>query len=300
MRPDLPTQPRAPRVCGSHGLLSSIRTGLLPLLLVGWTTSALAESSVTLVAPDMLRAMGATTFDETGRAVGRSSFEVEPAESGAQTMRVLLSIDGGGSNVSEATLAPIAAAAAAGGRAGATANDGLLGGTGVALRLVEERSQSRSADGRTFPLLVIDHERRRVSCYPAGEPESAGRHTDIPEEDRVVNVPMQLLFLPLVRGEVDSVRFQIATCSDGPVLYDMIAVRGPTTERDGRRVVEVEYGPDFGKTVAWLASRLLPSFSFWFDAEDGSYLGHRMPLHRKGPEVTLVRQGLTPAEIGAD
>jgi hypothetical protein len=25
-----------------------------------------------------------------------------------------------------------------------------------------------------------------------------------------------------------------------------------------------------------------------------------MPLHRKGPEVTLVRQGLTPAAIGAD
>jgi hypothetical protein len=80
----------------------------------------------------------------------------------------------------------------------------------------------------------------------------------------------------------------------------MIAVRGSTLEREGRRIVEVEYGPDFGATVAWLASRLLPSFSFWFDADDGSYLGHRMPLHRKGPEVTLVRQGLTPAEIGAD
>ncbi len=135
---------------------------------------------MTLVAPGMLHAMGATTFDEAGRAVGRSSFEVEPAESGAQTMRVLLSIDGGGSNVSEATLAPIAAAAA-GGHAGATATQGLLGGSAVALRLVEERSQSRSADGRTFPLLVIDHERRRVSCYPAGEPESAGQHADIPE-----------------------------------------------------------------------------------------------------------------------
>jgi hypothetical protein len=259
-----------------------------------------AESSVTLVSPGALQAFGATTFDTEGEAVGRSRFEVEPADQGVQTMRVVMSIEGGGSNLSQATLAPVAAAAAVGGRLGSSALEAAQTGSPVTLRLIEERSQSRSAEGETFPLLVIDHERRRVSCYPAGEPESAGSHKDIPEQDRVVNVPMQLFFLPLVRGEVDDVHFQIATCHDGPVLYDMIAVRGPTFERDGRRVIEVEYGPDFGATVAWFASRLLPSFSFWFDAEDGSYLGHRMPLHRKGPEVTLVRQGLTPAAIGAD
>ena len=78
----------------------------------------------------------------------------------------------------------------------------------------------------------------------------------------------------------------------------MIAVRGPTREREGRRVIEIEYGPDFGRTIAFLASRLLPSFSFWFDAADGTYLGHRMPLYREGPNVTLVRQGLTPDAIG--
>ena len=76
--------------------------------------------------------------------------------------------------------------------------------------------------------------------------------------------------------------------------------RRPLLKRDGRRILEIRYGPDLGKTVAWFASRLLPSFSFWFDADDGSYLGHRMPLHRKGPEITLVRQGLTPSQIGAE
>ena len=94
--------------------------------------------------------------------------------------------------------------------------------------------------------------------------------------------------------------FQIAACEDGPTLYDMIAVRGDTRTKRGRRVIEVEYGPDFGKAVAWLAARLLPSFSFWFDADSGAYLGHRMPLHRKGPEITLVRQGLTPPELGIE
>jgi hypothetical protein len=109
---------------------------------------------------------------------------------------------------------------------------------------------------------------------------------------------MQLLFQPLVRGEVDEVRFQIVLCTDGPKLQDMIAVRGSRFERDGREVVEIRYGPDFGETVAFFASRLLPSFSFWFDARDGAYLGHRMPLHTKGPEIVLVRSGLTPGDLG--
>jgi hypothetical protein len=109
---------------------------------------------------------------------------------------------------------------------------------------------------------------------------------------------MQLLFLPLVRGEVDALYFQIAACKDGPILHDIVAVRGTTIERNGLHVIQIKYGPDFGRTVAWLASRLLPSFSFWFNADDGTYLGHRMPLYRDGPEITLVRRGLTPPDIG--
>lgn len=259
-----------------------------------------AESAVALEAPRETGNLPATTFDVDGRAIGQSTFEVQSADAAAPSMRVVLNVEGGGSNFAEARFQPVLpAAAVAAGAAGRTSAGRASAVT--ALRVVEERSQSTSADGRVFPLLVIDHERRRISCYPDGEPESAALHRDIPDGDRVVNVPMQLLFLPLVRGEVDSIDFQIATCSEGkPDLYDMIAVKSAIFERDGRRIVEIEYGPDFGATIAFFASRLLPSFSFWFDADDGSYLGHRMPLHLKGPEVTLVRQGLTPAAIGAD
>jgi hypothetical protein len=63
-------------------------------------------------------------------------------------------------------------------------------------------------------------------------------------------------------------------------------------------VIEIRFGPDFGETVAWFASRLLPSFSFWFDESEGDYLGHKMPLHRKGPTILLVRQGLLPPDLG--
>ena len=282
---------------------------------------ASAESGVMLNIPSLMKNIGATTFDTEGQAVGQSSLEIEHAEDGSQKLKISLHIAGGGSNISQATLAPIEAGLH-GGTAGVIAGDileshdtvvdaGMITGTipsetnnstPQSFRVIEERSQARSAEGRTFPLLVIDHQQKRVSCYPDGtsDADANAQHVEIPDGDRVVNVPMQLLFQPLAQGDVDSVRFQIATCADGPVLYEMIAVRAGTIEKNGRRIVEIEYGPDFGETIAWFASRLLPSFSFWFDAEDGSYLGHRMPLHRKGPEVTLVRQGLTPVQIGIE
>ena len=255
----------------------------------GFAASATAESTVRLDATSVLEAIGATTFDHRGRAIGSSSVEVETSDDGSRRMRVTMGTDDGGRNVSEAVLAPIVGGVA--GNAGTEA---------ITLTILEERSQSTAADGRVFPLLVIDHSKGRVSCYEGDPSASEGRHVEIPDDDRVVNVPMQLLLLPLMRGEVDSLRFQIATCGDGPVLHDMIAVRGSTRTRGDRRIVEIEYGPDLGEALAWLASRLLPSFSFWFDANDGTYLGHRMPLHRQGPEITLVRQGLTPPEIGID
>jgi len=272
---------------------------------------ALSESQVLLEAAGPLENIGATTFDSEGQAVGQSYFAIETEANGVKQMTVSMTVDGGGRNLSRATLAPIAAQGD-----GKDASDG--GPT--TLRLVEQRSQATRADGVSLDLLVIDHDRGRVSCYPPElsltSPDEApadlgaadlserdnppGKHAALPEEDRVVNVPMQLLFRPLVEHRVDELEFQIAACNDGPVIHRMIAVRGPTTRREGREVVEIRYGPDFGKAVAWFASRLMPTFSFWFDTRDGGYLGHRMPLHRKGPEILLVRQGLTPPDIGVD
>jgi hypothetical protein len=276
---------------------------LLGLCLLPVRTSQ-AISTVMLEAPQVLEAIGATTFDEHGIAVGESSFDIETEPDGVRLMRVTMAIKGGGSNVSQATLAPFNLNTSdSSDSINLQPNDGLAvpaENSGVTLRIIEERSQATRADGVSLPLLVIDHQRGRVSCYPADQDPSAGQHVDIPGEDRVVNVPMQLLFMPLVRGEVDDIHFQIATCVPDPKLNQMIAVRGPTIVRDGRKIVEIKYGPDFGKTVAWFASRLLPSFSFWFDTESGNYLGHRMPIHREGPEVVLVRSGLTPPDIGLD
>ena len=288
--------------------LSPTRSAALVLMLgtaLGTPPSAFAESALTLDVPAEVSEVAATTFDEDGEAVGQSHFAIGEESNGRLRMQVSMAIEGGGTNYSEAVLAPVTGA--------------LVGRSGSALshRIIEERSQATSASGQKFPLLVVDHLRGRVSCYANGildehagqdarqklsESEVAsGQHVEIDENDRVVNVPMQYLFLPLVRGEIDSLSFQIATCpGDEPVIHNMIAVRGRSFTKDGRKIIKVEYGPDFGKAVAWLASRVLPSFSFWFEAESGEYLGHRMPLHRKGPEITLVRTGLTPPQIGVD
>lgn len=262
---------------------------LAPLLVSALPATARAESQIRLplfVGPPDL---AATTFDPEGRAVGRSSFEIESLSEGLRKMRVRLGIDGGGRNEAEVTLAPVSAAPPG---SAPSPIDGL--------RILEERSQSTRADGTRLDLLVIDHVAGRASCIPDGGGPDQARHVELPDKERVVNVPMQLLFQPLVKGEVDEVRFQIVLCTGGPRIQDMIAVRGPRRTREGRDVLEVRYGPDFGSTVAFFASRVLPSFSFWFDARDGSYLGHRMPLHTKGPEVLLVRAGLTPRDLGLE
>ncbi len=266
-----------------------------------WPTMAEAGGSLRLTGVE-LGAIEATTFDGTGRPIGRSSFEVVPSGPGRITMKIEISVEAGGVNRSMAVLEeapsfrPVPDSGAMGVRE---------------LRLVEQRSHAIRADGQSLDLLVIDHEGGRASCYAAadialqndrhldkeGQLEH-GRHLELPEDERVVNVPMQLLFQPLVEREVESIRFQIALCRGEPVLHDMIAVRGPVQQQDGRRIVEIRYGPDLGRTVSWLASRLLPRLSFWLDEEAGAYLAHRMPLHTGGPEVLLVRSGIEPADLG--
>lgn len=245
-----------------------------------------ADSTLVLELEMPLENVAATTFNLSGDPLGQSSFKVERSGSGAHHMAIEMAIEGGGTNRSQATLMPLATPLAQPSAAGS-----------LPLRLLEQRSQPTRADGIKLPLLVIDHVQKRVSCYANGE-DKPGQHVDLPEEDRVVNVPLQLLFQPLVKGRVDELRFQFALCRDGPVLQNMVAKRGRTTGRTNQRVIEIGFGPDFGRAATWLAQRLLPKFSFWFDVRGGEYRGHRMPLHRKGPEILLVRQGYAPLELG--
>ena len=210
-------------------------------------TPTAAESTVILESQIELESFAATTFDKQGHAIGTSSFEITTKETGVHRMIVTMAIEGGGRNVSEAMLAPNVAAIT-----GARSENETVQpiGPSQSFQLLQQRVQATRADGDVLELLVIDHMKGRVSCYPPNRGLTNGQHIDLPEDDRVVNVPLQLLFLPLVSGEVDSVRFQVALCRDGPVIHKMIAVRGPKSRQLGRDVLEIRYGPDLGSTIA--------------------------------------------------
>jgi hypothetical protein len=105
---------------------------------------------------------------------------------------------------------------------------------------------------------------------------------------------MNVLFLPLIRDEVDQIKFQVFLCRGGARFMDFVALRsGKPHSENGREIVEVRYGPDLGRLFSWAASRVAPKLSFWFDRAKGSYVAHRAPLYSRGPEVTVVRDGVS-------
>lgn len=292
-----------PSPCDSRGL--TVIGAIVLCGLVGVPATLFAESSLLLQSPRELAAIDATTFDKRGHSIGESSFEISTEDTGNLHMTVTLAVKRGGISRSEAILAPVAGALFVGTPGGVRDETPATPSLAAprTFRLLEERSQATRADGVRLDLLVIDHAAGHITCYPRDGDPNQVKQIDLPVPDRVANVPMQLLFLPLVSGEIDSLGFQIAVCGAGPVLYEMMAVRGPKHQHNGHNghdVIEIRYGPDLGNVVSWLASRLLPRLSMWFDANSGDYLGHRMPLYRKGPEVLLLRQGLTPLDIGID
>ena len=77
---------------------------------------------------------------------------------------------------------------------------------------------------------------------------------------------------------------------------DFVALPGPKlAKQESHEVVEVRFGPDLGRVASWFASIIVPKLRFWFDrAHGGDYLAHRMPLYGGGPEVVVVRDGISP------
>lgn len=273
-----------------------LAAGLLAVLaLLSVPRSAPAESALLFPEPETLSRIAATTFDLDGIAVGESAFWVEPGPAGQLTMKLELAIEGGGVNRSQATFVRDPAEQKTPATRGPI-EDGAP--ESPRLRLIEQRARSTRADGSSLPLLIVDHVEQRATCIPNGPGKDRRRSVALPEQDRVVNVPLQMLFVPLVAGEKETVAFQLALCRKGPVVYDMLARRGTRSRSPQREILEIEYGPDLGRSMGWLARRVLPRFAFWFDAERGSYLAHQMPLHAQGPEVLLVRQGIQPADLG--
>jgi hypothetical protein len=167
------------------------------------------------------------------------------------------------------------------------------------LRPLLQESRSFSADGSGMGVLSIDHARQRATCTNA-DGSSAGE-VALPARDRVANLTLNLLFLPLVRREQEELSFQVFLCGGGPRLVDFVANLSPAS-RNGKRpaLLEVRYGPDLG-IASLVARNFIPKLSVWFDPDSPHrWMAHRVPLYGSGPEVFVVRDGVPTRWLADD
>ena len=72
----------------------------------------------------------------------------------------------------------------------------------------------------------------------------------------------------------------------------------PESETLDSDAVEIRYRPALGSVVGFLAQAVVPDLRFWVDGPDKNrYVGHRMPLYSKGPEIWVLREGVSPGEL---
>lgn len=254
----------------------AVATGLLAAAPVG------ADSGLSLPYPAVFGKIPASTFDVSRRRVGDANLVIEKLGNGNVRMLSESGVEGGARTVASVELVPV--------------------GDGTQLRPLTQQSRSFDPDGNPLGVLNIDHRSAEGTCTKPGKDGEAAdtQRVPLPETDRVVNVPLNLLFEPLVKGEAKTVDFQVLLCGGGPRLMDFHAK--VVSRKDGSdgdtHLLEVRYGPDLGAVASLLARSFVPRLSFWFDPSAAEpWLGHRMPLYTDGPEVFVVRQGVAAASL---
>lgn len=239
------------------------------------TSSASAESAFILAWPASLGRVPAATYDDHGAPLGDANLVIERVGSGIR----VFSQSGethGAHTVATADLVPVRA--------------------GEGLRLVRQESRSFDPQGRSLGLLSIDHVAQRARC--SNQDGAAESELELPAVDRVVNVPLNLLFLPLVRGETSELSFQLFLCRNGAQLLDFQAWVAEHAQSVQAGPVEIRYAPDLG-LLSPFARQLVPRLSFWFDPRaPHGWIAHRLPLYAGGPEVLVVREGISTATLG--
>lgn len=241
----------------------------------GAPTPAYAESAFILTWPTTLGRVPATTYDDHGAPLGDANLVVEELEGGSIRVFSQSGEMRGAHTVATAELVPVQ--------------------RGRTLRVIRQESHSFDPQGHSLGLLVIDHLSRRARCMdPNGALHS---EIDLPASDRVVNVPLNLLFVPLVRGETSELRFQLFLCRNGAQLLDFQAWVAQHASNGERAPIEIRYAPDLG-LLSPFARQLVPKLSFWFDPRaPHGWIAHRLPLYTGGPEVLVVRQGISSAAL---
>jgi hypothetical protein len=236
-------------------------------------TGASAESAFELAYPSGFGRIPAYAYDDRGEPIGEANVLIEPLEAGGVRITSRSSSRRGARTVATAWFAAVEPS--------------------ETVRLVRQESSSLDPKGRPIGYLVVDHTAQLGTC--TNPTSGAVDRVQLPSLDRIVNVPMNLFFLPLVRGEASSLKFQLFLCRNGARAMDFEAWVEHGAETD-HRPVEVRYAPDRGSLWSMIARSFAPRLSFWFDpAEPHGWMGHRIPLYSGGPEVLVVREGVPTA-----
>ncbi|MBW2269266.1 MAG: hypothetical protein JRH16_11890 [Deltaproteobacteria bacterium] len=253
--------------------------GLGTLLCLISVAPAHADSALRLDWPGTFGVRPAVTYDTERHRVGDAEVRIEKLPDGNLSLSSVSGFTGADRTLMRALLEPV---------------DG-----GRHLRPVWQESRSFDADERALGRLHIDHREGVARCFTADGEKRA--ELTLPAEDRVANVTLSLLFLPLVRGDAEELSFDLFFCGLG-FRFITFSANLATESQNGspQHALEVRYGPDLG-IASFVANALVPKLSVWFTPEQPhAWLAHRLPLYGGGPEVLVVRKGVPPRWLGDD
>jgi len=241
--------------------------------------AARAESGLVVDYPDSFGVVPAATYDVKREKVGKAHLVLEELDDGNVRMFSESGFTAGPRTVLTAMLEPIEA--------------------GRKLRPLLQESRSFDPSGAPMGTLSIDHQKGVASCKDAAGELVAT--LELPSPDRVANVTLNLLFLPVVRKDEESVNFQLFLCGGGAKVVDFVGNLSPDSRNGkGPPALEVRYGPDFG-IASMVARSFVPKLSIWYEPKTpNAWLAHRVPLYGKGPEVFVIREGVPPRWLGED
>jgi hypothetical protein len=245
--------------------------GLAAAALLAVAGAANAQSDLAVPFPDPLGTFRGVVHDTSGRAIGENVVQNLLREDGRVYLRSEARIEGVAGNLLEAELEPIPERA------------GLL-------RPVWQRTRMPTRAGDEVMDLFVDHRARTARCTPAGDET---RELALAAGERIANVAMNLALRPLAAGSVDAVRFEMLLCEGWQPVVSVEARAEPGA--DGAPV-EMRLGFDLGSSVVeTLLGPFLPDIRVWMRREPpNEWIAHRLPVHRGGPIIAIVRQGMDP------
>ena len=241
-------------------------------------SEAAADSALRLSPPTKFGTTRAVVYNSDGQVAGTMIVELREDASGRVVLASETHLEDGSASSLRAILEP--------------------GDDGRWLRPLRQESRSHGAGGRDLIHLRIDHERKRGECASEGMTQGV----ELPDDDRIANVPVNLLFEPLARREREVVNFQFLLCRGRPRLLDARAtvVEWRTPPEGGDPIAEIEYTVRLGPILSRLARPFMPRIVFWLDpAAAQPWIGHRKPIRPNGRSVTVLRTDVAPGVIEA-